>query len=175
MANAELYLQHRTSADELKILQDGFLKSSSKTGISHWRGEDKSIWIYTRINTDLDRYDGFADFYLDHSLLLHTKFILQVGWQGEEDIKTRDIIDGTKLTKKKLRDILLAFKNMCVEKYKITCILRGYKDGSLYSNEILILDDIDLHKYLRKMKLSKDPSSKAIRAYLKENYSNVQV
>ncbi len=181
-------LQHVSYGyNDLKILKDGFLRPANKTKVSGLYGaEDKdgnqvfSKWIYTRINTDIDKRDSYASFYINSEVLLKTKFVLNVGWQTEDVLRKDDIriIDGTLLTKKQLYELLINFKETCRLSFLNRKIISKSKKtksiplSSDESNEILIQDDIDLHKYLVMYKNKKD---KEIDYILKKDYPNVKI
>ena len=170
-----MYLHHISyGGDILQILKDGYLRPSSKTGVTGLYS-NPSKWIYTRISTDIDKQDEDYTFLIDSDVLLHSKFILHTGWKTEDNIRPRDIIDGTTLTKAKLNKILNLFKEQCILLYnskKIEMNIRKLTTGtspihisSHLSNEILIENDIDLHTYLVKCR-----GDKTVKKYLKENY-----
>ncbi len=77
-----IYLQHTSYGyhDE-QILKDGFLRPAYKTKISGLYGEEFGLskWIYTRINTELDKREMYDSFYINSEVLLKTKFVLNVG------------------------------------------------------------------------------------------------
>jgi len=168
-------LQHTTWENrEMQILVDGFLRPSYRTGIYGIYGEEYgfSKWIYTRINTDIDKKDSFGfNLLIDPEVLLSTKFILHIGWKPEESIKKEDIIDGTKLTKSKLKKILENFKKQCILAYEMRELLGEKNMNSASSNEILIKDDVDLHKYLSDYRTSDN----GIIQYMKKHYPKVKI
>ncbi len=129
----------------------------------------ESKWIYVRINTEINKSDLSYHFLIDESILLHTKFILHTGWYSE-DYECNEIIDGTKLTKYKLKMILDNFKEMCRLNYDMKKII-GKKLQGHHSNEILIKEDIDLHKYL----VAYNGDDKDLLTYIKLNYPKVIV
>jgi hypothetical protein len=147
-----IYLQHTSNGSDntlfLKILNDG---------------SNKSKWIYLRINTGIDDLDKSAHFYLDNSLLLNTKFVLNVEWCSEDNIDIKDIIDGTKLTKKELK------------KNAINYAKENKFFSSIMSNEILVKNNIDLHKYLVSFNKYVAKKDENILNYLKDYYPNVKL
>lgn len=146
------------------IIKEGWLKSGYKEGLYG----KKSKWIYVRINTEINQMDSMYDFLIDESVLLHTKFILHTGWYSE-DYKCNEIIDGTQLTKYKLKKILEKFKEICKLNYELKKIIHGKNMFVHHSNEILIKEDIDLHKYL----VAYNGNEKLIE-YIKINYPKVK-
>ncbi len=169
-----IFLQHTSNGSDntllLKILNDGYLKSGSKVKRVGLYGSNKSKWIYLRINTGIDDLDKSAHFYLDNSLLLKTKFVLNIGWITEDNLDKKDIIDGTKLTKKELNNKLKELKKNAINYAKENKFF-----PSIMSNEILVKNDIDLHKYLvsfNKYVAKKDDN---ILNYLKDYYPNVKL
>lgn len=164
-----LYLLHTsygTHSDRfLKILQSGFLKPGIQTGQQGMYGSPSSKCVYTRINTD---NDTLAHFYIDYKILLSCKFSLHLGWSSEDSDTPDDLIDGTKLTPNKLKQMLLKFKSN-VEKFSNENSNKASLPFML--NEILIYTEVDLHKYLRKANLWDFDSIN----YLKENYKNVEL
>jgi hypothetical protein len=133
----------------LAVLKSGYLLSSAKTkniqlfGNSNGDGAG-SPYIFLR----LQRKGDAGTFYLDYKLLLETKFYLHIGWKGEPEGK---IIDGTKLTEIELKELLDDFGKKVDENYKNASKRNGFTLPRIMSNEILVANDIDLHKYLRKI------------------------
>lgn len=180
-----IYLQHFSyGADEdrfLKILKEGYLKPSFKTNVRSLYQNEGSKWIYTRISTDIVKSDEyFGHFYLDYSLLLNTTFVLHTGWDTEDKIESYQIIDGTKLKKSQLEKLLLQFKSLCIENYKFNRLIAKINKRPMvnskdykYTNEILIKDDINLHKYLRKININEDEDK--IKKYVKKHYKKVNI
>jgi hypothetical protein len=162
-------LQHFSPIDNhYLIVKDGFLKSSSKTNNIALFGKP-SKWIYTRLDTDINKYDHHYHFLLDENLLLHTKFILNTSWLSEDN-KPNYIIDGTTLTKQKLHKILDKFKQIAKLTFEFNHLLKKTDlKMSQHSNEILIQDDIDLHKYLIKYNGGDQDTIE----YLNTHYKNV--
>lgn len=150
-----------------EIVKNGYLQSSKKTNnnANHYEPAD---WIYTRINTDIDKDDkNWHVFLIDLTVLLHTDFILHTEWTSEL-YKCNEIIHGKKLNKKKLINLFENFKEVAIHTYNMNKIIhKSY--SSIYSNEILIKEDIDLHKYL----LEYHGDDKETIEYLKENYPHV--
>jgi len=139
-----MFLLHNTlSSDPLTILKSGKLLPSAKTkNVQLFGHEHGSPYIFLRLQRKRDS----GTFYLDYKLLLETKFYLHLGWKGEPDGK---LIDGTKLSLTELTELLEEFGKK-VDAYYIK---QNKKWGMLQmmSNEILVANDIDLHKYLKKI------------------------
>ena len=135
-----MYLCHNTPYNNIKtILKDGYLKSGQKTGNHHLYGNSTSKYIYLTLATK----SCFGNMYLNPDLLLETKFILHINWSGEAN--DDDIIyDGLKLTKPELYNILSTYQKLL----KLNVIMPKFMNS-----EILILNDIDLHKYLLKVQV----------------------
>lgn len=180
MSNTIL-LQHdsygntKTGTHNMEILQSGYLRSSLKTGNTALHGDEPIDWIFVRINTDSSyKTEQNANYYINPICLLKTKFILHIGWVG--DVEKNDIIiDGTKLTKNKLIKLLENFKQRAKLQVDLKCILnedkhhvyKRHRMWTLHSNEILIKNDIDLHKYLVNFRGSKKEEE-----YYREHYLN---
>lgn len=161
-----MYLEHfsKRASDDLmlKILKDGYLKPNSQTG--ELRMCETCDWIFTRINTGINKTENsYRTFIIDAKLLLENKFILHFGWQGcrnDNDV----IIDGTKLNNEQLEELSVAFRDEAKRRYKEEMKVArkvfkekmkklgkvGYTlpDAPWTSNEILIKNNISLHKYL---------------------------
>ncbi len=179
-----MYLQHYSfSSNEEQILKDGFLRPSDKTKITgiSYNIKDKdskqvfSKWIYTNIDIEVDKIKSFVHFYINPEVLLKTQFILNVGWKTEHATNKNDIIDGTLLTKTQLYKLLNNFKKICKLTYINNDIIGKTKLPSSYSNEILIKDDIDLHKYLVMFSNYNEDNDKIIKKILKNKYPNVKL
>ena len=139
-------LQHFSPEENHEsILKDGWIKPGYKTGKGSLYGKE-SKWIYVRINTEINASDSSFHFLIDENILLHTKFILHTGLYSE-DYECNEIIDGTKLTKYKLKKMLNKFKEICKLNYEMQKLIGKHMQVH-HSNEILIKEDIDLHKYL---------------------------
>jgi hypothetical protein len=181
-----MFLQHISYGyNDEQILKDGFLRPANKTKISNlYASQDKngnqvfSNWIYTRLNTNLDKRDGYADFYISPDILLKTKFVLHSNWKTEDNIVKSNIIDGTLLTKKNLYELLNNFKEISRLNFLNRIILAKKEDKKIIksssdtSNEILIKDDIDLHKYLV---MYSDRDDKVVNEIIKNKYPNVKL
>ena len=174
-----IYLQHISFGNDdnrfINILKDGYLRPGSKTKQSGLYGSNNAKWIYLRINTDINRFDKFAHFYFDNSLLLKTKFVLNISWITEDNLDKKDIIDGTKLTKEELNELLTKFKKQAYDSF----IQKKCKVPVNMSNEILVKNDINLHKYLvgisKYLVKDKDKKTKELAAFINENYKNVKM
>lgn len=143
-------LLHNTDEKYIyKILSDGKLKSSSKTkNIRMYGNQNNNIgskYIYLRISQSGD----YGNLYLDSKLLLENIFYLQLGWHGEV-IDKHEKIDGRKLTPKELKNILLKFKKK-VKTYYQNQIKNNIPIPLMMSNEILVKNNIDLRKYLKRI------------------------
>lgn len=161
-----MYLIHTNFGESeiLKILQDGKLKSSSKTKNIKLTGINGSKYIYLR----LGKHNDYGNFYFNSELLLKNKFYLQTGWKYNP-VSTK--YDGTKLTKDKLKEILTKFNNN-VNKY-----IKENKDNIGFmiqmSNEILLEKEVILKEYLKKINISKYDQD--IVSYVNKNYPNVVI
>lgn len=156
------------------IVKNGWLQPSIKTknNANHF---ELASWIYTRINTDINKEDReWATFVIDPMCLLHSEFILHTSWTSELD-ECSHIIDGKKLKKSEIKKILEHFKKISIHNFDIEKILnkeiKGYSSISYMSNEILIKEDIDLHQYL----LEYHGDDKKTIEYLKEHYPKVKI
>lgn len=145
----------------ISILKDKYLKSSDKTNNVRLC-DKKSKYIYLRL---CKRNDIYGNMYLDNKLLLDNIFYLQVGWNG--DITTSKI-DGIKLNEVELNDILKKFnyKINKANKHRNSTI-----EKTLMSNEILVLKNISLKKYLTKI----NSNDENIINYCKVNYLHVKI
>jgi hypothetical protein len=167
-----MMLQHFTlNKYHYDIIKDGFLRPSKKTknNANHF---ELANWIYTRINTNINKIDkDWHVFLIDSKVLLHTDFILHTSWTSELD-KCNQIIHGKKLNEKKLLTILENFREVAKYNFNIDRIIHKIPlSYSIYSNEILIKEDIDLHQYL----LEYHGDDKETIEYLKEHYPNVKI
>lgn len=92
-----------------KILDDGFLKSSSKTKNSKLYGLEKgSPYIFIRIPIE-EEYSSATTLVLDEKLLLEHSFYLHTGWTGEVDKNEKKYI-GKELSSPELSKILNKFE-----------------------------------------------------------------
>lgn len=158
-----MYLLHNTDESYIyKILSDGKLKSSSKTkNVRMYGNPSGSKYIYLRIEQKKD----LGNLYLDSKLLLENVFYLQIGWHGEI---IEEKIDGRNMKEDELKILLEEFKRKVVNNYK-----KQKKIGIpiMMSNEILVKNNINLKKYLKKIKIVN--KSDKIKNILKNNYPNV--
>jgi hypothetical protein len=91
-----------------KILDDGFLKSSSKTKNSKLYGNNKgSPYIFLKIPIGVGSMA--TTLILDEKLLLEHNFYLHNGWTGEVDKNEKKYI-GKELSSTELSKILNKFK-----------------------------------------------------------------
>lgn len=162
-----MFLLHNTlSTDPLTILKSGKLLSSAKTKNVQLFGYKKgSPYIFLRLQRKLDG----GTFYLDYKLLLETKFYLHLGWKGEPEGK---IIDGTKLSLTELTALLEEFGKKVDEYY--TKAKKRMVMPRMMSNEILVANDIDLHKYLKKI-YPNYLITKDMKKEIKSMYPNVEL
>ena len=142
-----MYLLHNTDETKIfEILSDGKLKSSSETKNVRMYGiKEGSKYIYLRLNQKNDS----GNLYLDHKLLLETVFYLHTRWYGEPRTEK---IDGRKLTLEQLNKILQDFRKEVQKRFKMKQ-KKTFIDLFM-SNEILVKNKIDLHKYLKKIKIN---------------------
>jgi hypothetical protein len=161
-----MYLIHTTDENNiLKILEDGKLKSSSNTKNVRLYGKSEgSKYIYLR----LGKKNDYANFVLDKKLLLENVFYLQTGWSA---IPLSEKIDGKTLSENQLDEILKKF-NENVNNY-IKDNKKNIGFTIQMSNEIIIKNNIDLKKYLKKVNISK--YDKKIDNFLKNNYPNTNL
>lgn len=162
-----MFLLHSTDNTHIyKILLDGKLKSSSKTKNIRMYGQPSgSKYIYLR----LDQKNDNGDLYLDIKLLLENVFYLQTGWHGEPITKK---IDGRKLTFIQLKKLLNEFKKQ-IQKYYKTQIKNNIHIPLMMSNEILVKNNIDLKKYLIKIKMI--GFNKNVHEFVNDNYPNTTI
>jgi hypothetical protein len=186
------------------ILKSGKLRSSSKTKNVGMFGRTKgSKHIFLRI----DQKNDIGNLYLDPSFLLNTSFHLQLGW--DDGYPNTKKIDGRKLSQEQLEQLLQQFakevkkdivrrvhnwnkKNEKKSQMKSSAndefivddnnVDEEYNklDKKYYnSNEILVENNIDLKKYLRKIVLTKDiegyNKKDEIIETVKEMYPNVEL
>ena len=165
-----MYLLHNTDETKIfKILSDGKLKSSSKTkNVRMYGWQEGSKYIYLRLN----QKNEFANLYLDHKLLLENVFYLHTGWLATP--KTEKI-DGRKLTLEQLNKILLDFRKEVKKNHSPSIMMTNESHSMplMMTNEILIKNNIDLHKYLKKIKIT-NMNSKTVNI-LNNLYQNVIV
>lgn len=165
-----MFLLHSTLGTKTsKILKSGYLLPSAKTKNIQLFGDNNgagSPYIFLR----LQRKGDVGTFYLDYKLLLEAKFYLHIGWKGEPEGK---LIDGTKLTEIELKNILDDFGKKVDENYKQTAKRDGFTLPRMMSNEILVANDIDLHKYLQKISTPDLFTEKEL-AYVKTNYPGIK-
>ena len=148
-----------------KILNDGFLKSSSKTKNSKLFGDEKgSPYIFLKIPIGVGSMA--TTLILDEKLLLEHNFYLHIGWSGKVDKNDKKYI-GKDLTLSELSKILNKFEKDI------------YKEGSstIMSNEILVKNNISLKKYLLEIKIMRKhiEQNPEILEYIKNHYKNVKV
>jgi hypothetical protein len=161
-----MFLGHQTSqniTDIYKILESGYLKSGKKTGIVRmWGWENPSKYIYLMF---YDITCGIPHLELDNNLLLENISHLNLGWNGGPS-KNSINIDGSKITKKELKEILKKYRN-------------NVKNKNDTYHEILVEEDIDLVKYLRKLTLFKSDKDKKtyykLLQLMKRKYPNVEI
>ena len=147
-----------------KILKSGYLKPGIKTGIVRmWGWKNPSKYIYLMFY-DITR-GIMPHLELDSNLLLENIAYLNNSWGGEPH-KNSIRIDGSKLNKKQLKEILTKYRNY------------QKKDG-MSEHEILLKNDIDLVKYLRKITLfNKDKGTKTyykLLELMKTKYPKVEI
>lgn len=150
----------------LAILKDGFLRPGTETGKS---GYGQSVDVYLRISTDIDYIDDLAQFYIDLQLLQTVQFFMRCSWGG--CISENEIINvNYNITSNDLKKIMNAFKKLCIARHKAI-----YNRATIMSNEIIISANVDLHKYLRKVRISPGRGEKALIEYIKKNYPGVKI
>lgn len=160
-----MVLIHSTDPDPnniISILKDKYLKSSDKTTNLRLGSLHKSKYIFLRLGR---RNDTCGNMHLDNKLLLNNIFYLNIGWHGDP---TTSKIDGRKLNEVELNDILNKFN------YKINKANKQRNieiQKTLMSNEILVLKNISLKKYLTKI----DSNDENVINYCKINYSHVKI
>ena len=148
-----------------KILNDEFLKSSSKTKNSKLYGHKKGTpYIFLKIPIGVE--SPATTLILDEKLLLEHSFYLHTGWSGEVDKNEKKYI-GKELSSSELSKILSKFEK------------DAHKNGfmSTMSNEILVKNNISLKKYLLEIRIMKkliDESPKLLE-YIKTHYPNVKL
>ncbi len=148
-----------------KMLEDGFMKSSSKTKNVKLYGREKgSPYIFLRLQIGVGILA--TTLILDEKLLLEHSFYIHPGWTGEVDKNEKKYV-GKELSSSELSKILNKFEK------------DSNKNGfmSQYSNEILVKNNISLKKYLLEIRIMKkrlDQSPK-LAEYIKTNYPNVKL
>jgi hypothetical protein len=148
-----------------KILNDGFLKSSSKTKNVKLYGYKKGS-PYVFLELAIDDTGLKTTLILDEKLLLEHNFYLHIGWSGEVDKDEKKYI-GKELSSPELSKILNKFEKD-IRKSRIT---------ESMSNEILVKNNISLKKYLLEIRIMKklmDESPKLLE-YIKTNYPDVKI
>ena len=163
-----MYLIHSTDENNLiNILEDGYLKPSSKTKNIRMYGQKKgSKYIYLRLNKKND----IGNLYFDFKFLLTCTFYLNIGWKGEiteETIKVR----GQDLTEEKLKDLLKKFSVKTQKYYKD--FVKKNQIPIMMSNEILIKKNISLQKYLNKIFIINKTDK--LKNILNNKYHNVKI
>jgi len=156
-----------------KILNDEFLKSSSKTKNVHLYGIKKGTpYIFLKIPSS-SSFSGIT-LILDEKLLLEHNFYLHIGWKAEVDKNEKKYI-GKELSSSELAKILNKFKKD-IQKYTQKYQKEQFFDSRM-SNEILVKNNISLKKYLLEIKIAKsliDENPKLLE-YIKINYPNVKL
>lgn len=137
------------------ILKSGKLISSSITkNIRMFGWEEGSPYVFLNIN-DLVGIGLGLRFVIDSDFLLTRKFCLNIGWRSDCDKK--ELIDGKKLTKYKLNKLLKEYKQKISTRTKLNLPV-------MMTHEILVLKNIELRKYLKRVyitiKLSEDERRK---------------
>jgi hypothetical protein len=157
-----------------KILEDGFLKSSSKTKNVQLYGLEKGS-PYIFLTLPIGKNMIMNTLILDEKLLLEHTFYLHTGWSGEVDKDEKKYI-GKEFTHLELSKILNKFEKD-IHKY----LLKSNEIYSFYSNEILVKNNISLKKYLREIKIVKQIADKNpkilenIINIIKTKYKNVKI
>ena len=151
-----MHLLHTTSEDFiLKILKDGYLKSSRETkNVRMFGHEEGTKYIFLR----LDKRNDYGTFILDNKLLLENNFYLKIGWSAD-DISDYELYNGDKLNATKLKKLIKKY-NSKVNYYIYKNKENTYPIMLQMSNEILCLKKISLQKYLLQINLSNDISTK---------------
>ncbi len=148
-----------------KILNDGYLKSSSKTKNSKLYGHKKgSPYIFLKVPTGVG--DMLTTLILDEKLLLEHNFYLHTEWTGEVDKNEKKYI-GKELSSSELSKILNKFEKN---------IHKSLFDLNM-SNEILVKNNISLKKYLLEIKIMKKwlEESPQLLEFISTNYPNVKI
>jgi hypothetical protein len=161
-----MLLGHQTNpniTNIYRIMKSGYLKSGQKTGIVRmWGWDNPSKYIYLMFYDITGRPPHFE---LDSNLLLENTSYLNVSWNGEPE-KDSISINGSKINKKQLKKILKKYRNDLKKLYEST-------------HEILVEEDIDLVKYLKKITLFNDVKGKKtyykLLKLMKIKYPNVEI
>lgn len=133
-----MHLIHTTfgavEEDILKILKDGYLRSSKQTkNIKMYGMEEGSSYIYLRLCKKSD----YGNFILDENLLLENNFYLKTGWSGEAETEKINMYKGVDYNKNKLNKLIHKFNQM-VNNY--------LKKNSQNPNPIMMSNEILLKK-----------------------------
>lgn len=163
------YLGHHTTpnvTNMYKILQSGYLKPGAETGKARLYGKQNGLskYIYLKF---FDITGGIPHFELDVDLLLDNFSYLNYGWAANPEDYDRNI-DGHNINKTEMLKIIKNYRNKLKE-----------NRSPYFDHEILLTENIDLVKYLRRVTLSKrymeyDTFDKLIRL-LERKYPNVEV
>ena len=158
-----MYLVHWSTGNNLlKVLDDGYLKSSKTTkNVKLFGHKSGSKYIYLRLGR---RNDNYGNLYFDKKLLLENIFYLQIGWNGEP---ITEKIDGRKLDENELDKLLKKFNEDINKNNK-----NNMNIPIFMNNEILLMKKISLKKYLRKIDVPIKNTKKII-DICKTNYPNV--
>lgn len=160
-----MYLTHRTDPSTkniYNILKDGYLRPSTKTKNYALFGA-LSPHIFLTLN---DKNDKTPHMYLDIKLLCENVFYLNYGWHGDPEGAR---IDGRKISLNEIKNIISAYRK------KVKEIIKKAGDATMFmmSHEILLKRDIDLVKYLKKIKdINLDEKTKLL---LKKKYPKVKI
>lgn len=164
-----MLLGHQTShniTDIYKIMQNGYLRPGTKTGVVRMYGQNLSKYIYLMF---FDITGGLPHLELDSNLLLENISWLNKSWNGEPS-KNSIKVDGSKIDKKQLQEILKKYRND---------IKSQNLPKTFLQHEILLEKDIDLVKYLRKLTLFRSVKSKKtyykLLKLMKRKYPNVEI
>jgi hypothetical protein len=156
------------------ILEDGFLKSSSKTKNIQLYGSKKgSPYIFLKL--PIGKNMILNTLVLDEKLLLENNFYLHTGWSGEVNKDEKKYI-GKELTQLQLSKILNNFEKD-IHKFlsKLNPIF------AFNANEILVKNNISLKKYLLEIQIVKVMADKNpkilenIKNIIKTKYPNVKL
>lgn len=165
-----MLLGHQTSTnitDIYKIMQNGYLRPGTKTGVvGMWGWDNPSKYIYLMF---YDITGGLPHLELDSNLLLENISWLNKSWSGEPS-KNSIKVDGSKIDKKQLEEILKKYRNDIKSQNLPKTFLK---------HEILLEKDIDLVKYLRKLTLFRSVKGKKtyykLLKLMKRKYPNVEI
>lgn len=161
-----MLLGHQTNpniTNIYKIMQSGYLKPGSKTGVVRMWGWDKPTkYIYLMF---FDIAGGLPHFELDSNLLLDNIAWLNKSWSSVPS-KNAIKVDGSKINSTQLQKIL--------RKYR-----KSLSTDNSSVHEILLEKDIDLVKYLQKIRLVRNDKSKKtykkLLILMKKKYPNVKI